>query len=667
MKILVVTLSNLGDVVLTLPVFQTLIQNFPEAKIHVVAGEGAVEVFQQDPRIERIIPYNRKIPWCEKWRLLISVRHERYDLIIDLRKSFLGLFGGAKARNSYLDFSKRTIHQAMKHVRSLKGLTPGGQTPTVEVEMSESFLKPNTHLIPAVRKRRVVVAPGSKSDIKKWPAEYFARLLDKLSGGDDCEIVFIGDSKDAEDIKKIKGFMKNESLDLAGRTSFKELCAWIKTAELVITNDSAPLHIADSLKVSTLALFGPTDPRKYGPRFSRSLVARKTLFCSPCERPQCRYHHECLRELGPEEVYHKALQILSDEFQPRNLKVLVVRLDRVGDVILSLPAVAAIRARFPNATISVMVRPYTQPLIEDHPLVDEVIPYFYEKGGRHRLGLGNLRFIREIAKRRFDIAFILHPSLRSNLVPFLAGIPYRIGFRSHGPFLLTKSVVDRRSEGLKHESDYTLDIVRAFGIQLLPEKKMSLPVSSEDAQKVSRILEQTPWGGNEGIVAIHAGASCPSKRWPKERFLELAKRIMKEMPYRVAIVGGKEEAALGEYFRKEGERRLLDLTGRLDLKELGAFFKRCEVLITNDSGPVHVAAAVGTRTLCVFGRNQAGLSPVRWKALGKNHEVIQKDVGCVVCLAHRCTIDFECLKAVEVEEVFSRLEKMLPKKTAGVV
>ena len=659
MKILVVTLSNLGDVVLTLPVFQTLIQNFPEAKIDVVVGERAAEVFQQDPRIERIIPYNRRIGWREKWRLLSSIRDERYDLIIDLRKSFLGLFGGAKARNFYLDFSGKTVHQAVKHIGSLENFVS-------ELEMNESFLKPDTRLIPAALKRRVVVAPGSKSDIKKWPAEYFAQVLDQLSGSGDCEIVFIGDLKDADDVKKIKGLMTHESLDLAGRTSFKELCAWIKTAELVITNDSAPLHIADSLKVPVLAIFGPTDPRKYGPRFSQSLVARKTLFCSPCEKPQCRYHHECLRELGPEEVYQKALQILSDEFQPRNLKVLVVRLDRVGDVILSLPAVAAIRERFPNAMISVMVRPYTQALIEGHPLVDETIPYFYEKGGRHR-GLGNLRFIREIAKRRFDIAFILHPSLRSNLVPFLAGIPYRIGFRSHAPFFLTKSVVDRRAEGLKHESDYTLDIVRAFGIRSLPEKKMSLPVSPEEARKVSGILEQTPWGGNEGIVAIHAGASCPSKRWPKERFLELAKRIMKEMPYRVAIVGGKEEVELGAYFRKEGGPRLLDLTGRLDLKELAAFFKRCEALITNDSGPVHVAAAVGTRTLCIFGRNQAGLSPVRWKALGKNHEVIQKDVGCVVCLAHRCTIDFECLKAVEVEEVFSRLEKMLPKKTAGVV
>ncbi len=306
-----------------------------------------------------------------------------------------------------------------------------------------------------------------------------------------------------------------------------------------------------------------------------------------------------------------------------------------------------------------MVRPYTQPLIEGHPLVDEVIPYFYEKGGRHRLGIGNLRFIQEIAKRRFDIAFILHPSLRSHLVTFLAGIPYRIGFRSHGPFLLTKSVADRRSEGLKHESDYTLDVVRAFGIQPLPEKKAALPVSQEETQKVSEILGQAPWGADEGLVAIHAGASCPSKRWPREWFLELAKRIVKETSYRVVVVGGKEEAALGEYFRERSDPRLLDLTGQFDLKGLAAFFKRCEVLITNDSGPVHVAAAVGTRTLCIFGRNQAGLSPVRWKALGKNHAVIQKDVGCVVCLAHRCTIDFECLKAVEVDEVYSRLRKML--------
>ena len=654
-KILIVTLSNLGDVILTLPVFQAAAQAFPQAKIHVIVGERAKEAFQGDARIEKLIPYNKKISWREKWKLIQAIRSERYDLIVDLRKSFIGIRGGARHRNSYVDFSKKTVHRAVKHLCSLRKLV---RAPLPV----ESFLKGRFQSLPGDEKRLVVAAVGSKSDIKKWPVEYFARLLDRLAIHNGCRIVLIGDAQDSADAMKVQSLMTAPVSDMTGKTSFNQLCERIQSASLLVTNDSAPLHIADALQVPTLAIFGPTDSRKYGPRFTQSLVAKKDLFCSPCERAQCRYGHECMKELGVDEVHRKALQILNDEFQPRNLKVLVVRLDRIGDVILSLPALAAIRDRFPNAVISMMLRPYTQEVMEGHPLVDEVIPYLYEKKGRHRSLVGNIRFIREIVKRRFDIAFILHPSVRSHLVPFLAGIPYRIGLDSHLGFLLTKKIPDRRSEGLKHESDYALEIVQAFGVPNPAVKSASIPIFCEHERKVETLLRKIGPDGDQGIIALHAGASCPSKRWPREKFLALAKKIIKETPYRVAVVGDRGETELGVYLKEETGGSVWDLTGSLNLKELAALLKRCEVLLTNDSGPVHVAAAVGTRTLCIFGRNRSGLSPRRWRALGQGHEVIQKDVGCVVCLAHRCTIDFECLKMIEAEEVFAHLEKMLSKK-----
>ncbi len=121
----------------------------------------------------------------------------------------------------------------------------------------------------------------------------------------------------------------------------------------------------------------------------------------------------------------------------------------------------------------------------------------------------------------------------------------------------------------------------------------------------------------------------------------------------------REEREYGNFLQKETGARSLNLTGILSLKELAAFLKNCAALVSNDSGPVHIAAAVGTPTLTIFGRNQAGLSARRWKALGEGHRVIQKDVGCVVCLAHECTIGFECLKAVEVDEVFENLKNLL--------
>ena len=658
-KILIVTLSNLGDVILTLPVFQSLNENFPKAEIHVVVGPFAREVFERDSRITKIIPYDKKSSWLEKFKFLQEVRRERYSLIVDLRHSLIGLLGKAKYRNSYLNFSTHTTHQSKKHSSALKNIVR-------EHSNQVSFLRIDPLAAETVDRdllkngqKIVVAAVGSKSDIKKWPAEYYAGLLDRLAVNDQCKIVLVGDKKDTADVENVKGFMRSRAIDLCGKTNFNQLCAVLKEASLLITNDSAPLHIADALKTPVLAIFGPTDPRKYGPRQAGSLAARRPLFCSPCEKAQCRYHHECMKELGIEEIYQKALQILNDEFQPKNLKILIIRLDRMGDVVLSLPAVQAVRNRFPNAVISMMVRPYTRELVDGHPAIDEVITYAYGKNGRHRSIIGNLRFLREMIKRHFDIAFILHPSNRSMNVPFFTGIPYRVGFKSKWPFLLTQSVMDRRHEGLKHESEYALDIIRAFGINQTADLLPHLTIYPYEEAQVLKLLEAESCGPDDEIIAFHPGASCISKKWPLERFAELGKKILQGTSYRLAIIGGAEEKASGDFLKKELGDDVMNLAGKLNLKILAAVLKRCRLLVSNDSGPVHVAAAVGTRTLTIFGRNQAGLSSVRWRALGEGHVVIQKDVGCVVCLAHRCSIGFECLKAVEVDEVYDHVRRMI--------
>ena len=181
--------------------------------------------------------------------------------------------------------------------------------------------------------------------------------------------------------------------------------------------------------------------------------------------------------------------------------------------------------------------------------------------------------------------------------------------------------------------------------------KTRLPVYQDDSPKIP----------GDTFIVFHPGASCPSKRWPKERFVELGKKILGQMPYSLVVVGGDDEKQEGAFLKNELNGNILDLTGQLGLKELAALLKKADVLVTNDSGPGHIAAAVGTPVLTVFGRNQAGLSARRWKTLGEKDVVIQKDVGCVVCLAHRCTIDFECLKAVGVEEVYCCLKKMIEK------
>ncbi len=652
-KILVVTLSNLGDVVLTLPVIETLIRTFPKAALDVAVGKSSSQVFQGVSAIHKVLVIDKKISLLAKIKRLLEIRQRHYDVIVDLRYSPLGFFGGASTRNAYFKWPLKAKHRTLKHLRALKGIAQADLLAPSFLERlghSGDFLKEE----PDERRRIIAVAVGSKSDIKKWPAEYYAALLDRLAFDENCRIVLVGDSQDAPDVEKVKNLMRFKNPeDFCGRTDFRQLCGILKKCSLLITNDSAPLHIADALGVPTLAFFGPTDPRKYGPRNPSSLALRRSLFCSPCQKAQCRFHHECMKELGVEEAAAKAVQVLNDRLMPRNIKILIVRLDRVGDVICSLPAVWALRERFPNAFISMMVRPYTQELVEGHPWIDEVIAYCYENQGRHSGWLGNLRFLKEIAARRFDVAFILHPGHRSVLIPWMAGIPYRVGLDSEDSFFLTHKAPDRRHEGLKHESEYALDVLRAFGIENQRVEKPKLFISRGQAESAMEKLAAASPGGAGPLIAFHAGASCPSKRWPEGRFVELGRRITRELGAGVVILGGPEEASLAEDLCRRIGPAAFSLAGKLKLKETAAILVHSGFLVSNDSGPVHMAAAVGAQVLVIYGRNKAGLSPVRWRPLGEGHQLIQKDVGCQVCLAHLCPIEFECLRAVSVDEVFS--------------
>ena len=653
-KILVVTLSNLGDVVLTLPVFQSLYEAYPEAELHAMVGPSAGMALENDPRLHRIMIYDKRKNLAEKWKLLKQIRHEKYDLIVDLRHSWIGLLGGAKKRNSYFKFSNSNQHRVDKHLSALNGLVDKTSS-TAWLLKKTSFA--SIHL--EMGQRTVVAAVGSKSDIKKWPAMHYAKLLDRLAFEESCRIILIGDKEDSADAEKVKHLMVSPVEDRTGQTDWQTLLSVIRQASLVVTNDSAPLHIADSLKIPTLAIFGPTDPAKYGPRSPRSVALSRKIFCSPCEKAQCRFHHECLEELSPEEVYRKALQLLNDQTHSDGLKILVVRLDRLGDLVLSLPAIEALRRQYPTAHISLLTRSWTRELLEGHPLLDEVIAYEYEKKGRHRFGLGYFRFLKEIICHRFDVAFVLHPGLRSYLLAFLAGIPYRLGYQSRWGFFLTSSVSDQRHVGIRHESEYAFEVIRAFGVETPQESRATLfPSPLLGAQLASKfnlknVRETEPW------IAIHPGASCVSKRWNIERFEALGKKIMEQFSHRLIIIGGKEEKSLGHRLKVRWGNRATDLTGKLNLRELPVILQRCDLLISNDSGPVHVATAVGTRVISLFGRNQAGLSPRRWKPLGAGHVVIQKDVGCVKCLAHECPIEFECLKAIEVEEVYEKVCEMI--------
>ena len=311
-KILVVTLSNIGDVILTLPVFGTLRENFKDAKIDVITGPRAAEVFDADTRIGSMYIYDRSASLASKIRLFARLRRNRYDLLVDLRNSLFGFFVKARFCNKPVNKpAKEICHKIDEHLAKA-GDARGGSYP---IWISRDDGERAARLLGAKgindADQFITVSPGAKSHIKRWNEEGFAKVCDILIDAYKVKIAFIGDDSDKEICERILAKMRNYAVSLAGMTNLRELAWIIKRSPLIITNDSAPLHIAGSVGTPAVAIFGPTDYRKYGPRKGLGEAVHKKLHCSPCETALCRYNLECMKAVSADEVFDAAKVILN--------------------------------------------------------------------------------------------------------------------------------------------------------------------------------------------------------------------------------------------------------------------------------------------------------------------------------------------------------------------
>lgn len=327
-------------------------------------------------------------------------------------------------------------------------------------------------------------------------------------------------------------------------------------------------------------------------------------------------------------------------------KILIVRTDRLGDVVLSTPVIKNLRLSFPKSHIAFICRPYTRDALEGNPGLDEVI--IYDKYGKHKSLWASIKFSFYLRKKKFKLAIILHPTNRIHLITFLAGIPERVGWDKKLGKLLTKRIKHTKQEGKKHELEYTLDLLMGLGIPI-KHTDTYFPITSKARTTVEQLLEGEGIGEGDKFIVINPSASCPSKRWPQERFQEVIKLLKSRVSFKIIVITSQSEREFGE--RLVGDSGVIDLRGSLSIPELGALLKRAALFISNDSGPVHIAASFNTPVISIFGRDDSGLSPLRWGPRGEKSFCFHKDVGCVKCLAHNCIKDFLCLQEITPQEI----------------
>ncbi|MFC1806803.1 glycosyltransferase family 9 protein [Candidatus Omnitrophota bacterium] len=344
--------------------------------------------------------------------------------------------------------------------------------------------------------------------------------------------------------------------------------------------------------------------------------------------------------------------------RPEYKRILLTRTDRLGDVLLTTPAIKAVRDAYPNAYIAMVVRPYTELALKGNPHLNEVI--VYDKYGAYRSTAGSLKFAKSLRDNRFDLVIIFHPTNRMHILSFLAGIPKRVGYDERFSFLLTDRIKNLKHEGKKHESEYNFDLLDVLGVES-SENKLYLTVDGEAQKSVNLLLSKYGVKDNDKIISLHPGASCLSKMWPADKFAQLADKLIDKYNVKIVVTGASEKKDMDscESVKKLMQKEALYFVGNLNIIELGALLQRSALFISNDSGPVHIAVAVNTPVISLFGRNQAGLGPKRWGPLGPKDISLHKDVGCAgLCLAHDCIRKFECLEAISVDEVLDAAEKL---------
>ena len=308
-RILVITLSNIGDIILTTPVIKALEEEFRGARIDVMVGPAGREIFERDPAVFKLIIYDKHLPINEKRRLQLKLKRLKYDLVADLRNTVFPILIGPKFRTSTIQrFPKGLLHSRAKHLYRLKSFGMDVEEPSSYIYIPKEDEEYISSLIAkeGISGSFVVINPGSKSHIKKWPAEGFAVVADRLVTECGVSVVFVGTDTDKDAVAGTIFKMRNAHHNLVNKTNIRQLAALIKRSRLLITNDSAPLHLGCAVGAKVLAIFGPTDPRKYGPTGELDLVISRRLHCSPCENAQCAHNHECMTLISADEVFDAA-------------------------------------------------------------------------------------------------------------------------------------------------------------------------------------------------------------------------------------------------------------------------------------------------------------------------------------------------------------------------
>jgi heptosyltransferase-2 len=347
-------------------------------------------------------------------------------------------------------------------------------------------------------------------------------------------------------------------------------------------------------------------------------------------------------------------------------KILIRGVNWIGDAVITIPAVRSIRRAFPDAHISLLVKPWVSEIFRENPDIDEIILY----DDSFKRYTGRLKLAKKLREKAFDKAILLQNAFDAALIAWLSGIPERIGYKRDGRgFLLTKAVPVEKDILEQHQVYYYLNLLKSAGIEPA-DAQPYLYLTDNERQSARKTLSSYFSADRGPLIGINPGATFGSaKRWPPEQFAELIIKVINELNGRVVIFGSPSEIEIADDIITEINRlkirmkiekigsRILVMAGKTNLRELAALISECDVFVTNDSGPMHMASALLVPIVAIFGStDKTATGP-----FGEGHRIIAKDLPCAPCMKRECPEGhLNCMTAVTADEVLCAVREILP-------
>ena len=326
-------------------------------------------------------------------------------------------------------------------------------------------------------------------------------------------------------------------------------------------------------------------------------------------------------------------------------KILIIRADGIGDLLNSTPAIALLRQNYPSAEITVLARPLNAPVLIGNPDVDRVL--VFDRHGEHRQLSEQLQFYRDLRREKFNLVVAMQTATWPHLAAFLSGATNRLGrYQKRFKSTLTHTWRGRYRKGETHEVDRNLDLVRLI-CKGEGTRQLVFNLLPNEIAYAETHLSSWGVGDDTFLIGIHPGGSSFDKRWPEEQYAELADRLVQHYNATILLLRGPDEADLTHNIQEAMQSNAI-VHAPKTIRELGAMLSCCDLFVCNDSGPMHLAAALDVPTTAIFGPTDH----VAWRPMSENASVVRRDMPCWPCSAHKCKIGWECTKKLPLEMVW---------------